>query len=129
MEESGGAIGMPLSCFLDNCMGLSILNNSTGLSEDVNRLRSATALTAHCHRLLRYVPLPPNIFRYRDNSYRLSTAPLTLSFKYSFAPLCTNAMLLNQLHSNYNRPSAKEGQCHRTKLFSAIIYLIYFVYD
>ena len=65
MEESGGAMGIPLSCFLDNCMGLSILNNSTGLSEDVyraNRLRSATALTAHCHRLLRYVPLPPNIF-------------------------------------------------------------------
>ena len=63
--KNGGkrrAIGMPLSCFLDNCMGLSILNNSTGLSEDVNRLRSATALTAHCHRLLRYVPLPPNIF-------------------------------------------------------------------
>ena len=62
MEESGGAIGMPLSCFLDNCMGLSILNNSTGLSEDVNILQqSATALLS-CHRLLRYVSLPPNIF-------------------------------------------------------------------
>ena len=53
---------MPLSCFLDNCMGLSILNNSTGLSEDVNRLQQSVTALFSCHRLLRYVPLPPNIF-------------------------------------------------------------------